>query len=956
MRGGFWDLTAVLAALAVVGVGVANLVAVAPPELAVRQAGVGLAGLVLVAALWRFRVRMLTVLGWACYLTAVVFLVAVEIVGVSANGATRWIGLGPLTFQPSELAKLGMLLVMAGVLGGGGPGTRHDGRRVALAVALALVPIALVTAQPDLSTGVLLVAVAVAMLVLGRVPPRLLLPMFAAGAVAAPLAIGLLRPHQVQRLGSFLVGSDQDPAGAGWTIQQARLTLGSGELVGPGQVRHDLLALYLPERDTDLAPASVVGQFGLVTLALVLVAMLVVVWRLALAARVPRTTHGSLVAGGLAVLFGVEVVVSTGGNLGLLPLAGVPFPLLSYGGTALLVHLAALGVALGLRRDGSRRRLWVPVGSARRRPRLVRVAAVAVTVALLAFGHYGWRLRADEGPALTVAAQEQITRCVRLPAPRGLITDRHGEPLATNADPATGQVTVLATPALLRAAPADLAALAAATNQPADALRAALDAQLPSTLAAPVAVLPAAAGAELDSRRLTGVMVVPLPRRAYPTGPLLGPLLGYTGVATPTETSRWPDLPVGEIVGRAGLEKQYDAVLRGINGQQCLYVDPHGVPVAPAQRVDPVPGANLRLAIDLGLQRVFADGLVAALRGLPRSVGAAVAMDPRNGQVLAMASVPAYDNTIYGPPVDAAALAAMGRAPGSPGIEHVSAVAVPPGSVFKLVMAAANQVHGALPAGRVVPTGGAYTYGNHVFHNWKAMGPMNLMDAIAWSNNVYFYKLAVALGPDKVIETARALGVGSRTGIDLPVESAGYLGTPSTVGERGLTWYGGSTVTLGIGQGYLTVTPLQVARWTAGVGTGHLVTPRLGLSTGTDSRTETALPPPALTPLPFADRLGPVREGMRATVTTGTARRLAGARVPAGAKTGTAQDGSLPDSSYDNWMTTTAPFQNPTIVMTAMVQGPGGAVNNAGAVVQRALEHYLARQAEIESTAPVRNP
>ena len=175
------------------------------------------------------------------------------------------------------------------------------------------------------------------------------------------------------------------------------------------------------------------------------------------------------------------------------------------------------------------------------------------------------------------------------------------------------------------------------------------------------------------------------------------------------------------------------------------------------------------------------------------------------------------------------------------------------------------------------------------------MGPMNLVQSIAWSNDVYFYKLANALGPGPIIDAARALGVGTPTGIDLPGESPGYLGTPESVAARGGTWYGGSTVILGIGQGYLQTTPLQNARWTAGVATGQLVTPRLGLATGTDESAYTALPVPAPTPVPFADALGPVRDGMRAVVTGGTGAGLSGLPAPVGAKTGTAQDGEPAD-------------------------------------------------------------
>ena len=126
-------------------------------------------------------------------------------------------------------------------------------------------------------------------------------------------------------------------------------------------------------------------------------AALLLVWRLALASRASRTPHGALVGGGLAVLLGVEVVVSVGANLGLLPLAGVPFPLVSYGGTALVVHLAALGVVLGVRRDSARRRLWAAPGRRNPRPRLVRLVRRALSIVLISFGVYGWRIRRPAG-------------------------------------------------------------------------------------------------------------------------------------------------------------------------------------------------------------------------------------------------------------------------------------------------------------------------------------------------------------------------------------------------------------------------------------------------------------------------------------------------------------------------------------------------------------------------------
>jgi cell division protein FtsI/penicillin-binding protein 2 len=316
-------------------------------------------------------------------------------------------------------------------------------------------------------------------------------------------------------------------------------------------------------------------------------------------------------------------------------------------------------------------------------------------------------------------------------------------------------------------------------------------------------------------------------------------------------------------------------------------------------------------------------------------------------------SAPSSDDNVYGPPVDVGALQAQSQAPGSPMLEHVTQGVAPPGSTFKLVMAAANQAHPVLGPRQVVPTGADFTYGGHVFHNWKPMGPMNLVQSIAISNDVYFYKLAVALGAETIIDTAQTLGVGQRTGIDLPGESAGYLGTPESVQAKGGAWYGGSTVILGIGQGELQVTPLQNARWTAAVSTGSLVTPRLGLAIAAQPGSYTALPAPAPTPLPNADQLAPVRDGMRGAVTGGTAVRLAGLPLAAGAKTGTAQDGGLPDGEYDNWISAAAPIDAPEIVMTAWVQGPGTGGNSATGVAADGLRYYIEHRADILATGPV---
>lgn len=925
--------------------GLLNLGAVGGPSSVRHQLAVVLVGAGLFLLLHRFRAASLPWLGWVCYALSVLLLVWVEAVGRTAYGAQRWVGVGPVSLQPSELAKLGLVLVLAHVLSS----SRSWPRRLVVALGLAAVPIGLVFLEPDLSTAMVLAAITVALLVLGRIPWRVIIGIAAAVAAAVPFAEQLLQPYQQARIQAFL-GHTDSASGPGWSILQAHIAVAWGGVTG--QAREPLtplLAQYLPQRETDLAFASLVQQWGIVGGAAAVLAAGLLVWRMAGASRHASTPTAALCAAGFAAMVSLEVVVSVATNLGLIPTAGVPFPLVSYGGTTAAVHLAALGIVLGIRVEADRRRLWLSAGWRRVHPRLVRLGATTVCAALVAMIGFAWHLQQTTGPELRQAGLDQMTRCVRIPAPRGVITDRHGTPLAVN----SSRADVWVVPALL--APRDRARLSALVARPRAVLQRALAGHR-HELTVKVASLPVAAGARVSRAGLDGVLVVPSPRRHYPYGALLGPVLGWSGIATPEDEARWPGLPSGEIVGRAGIERTYDPILRGVDGRVCVYVSPTGVPVAMGPTIPAVRGARLRLTLDLGLQRQLTANLATALRGFPGEprgdIGGAVVMHPGNGQVLALASLPSYDDNVFGPPIDQRALARLSHERGLPMLSKVTQVAAPPGSTFKLVIATADMVHPVLPPHLVVPTGGAWTLGDHTFHNWMSFGPQDLVQAIAWSNDVYFYKLAWALGPDAMTSTARRLGVGSETGIDLPGESAGYLGTPETVGRIGATWYAGSTVILGIGQGYITATPLQNARWTAGIATGALVTPHLGLAFESSPGRLTRLAWPGPHHLRFADKLGPVRDGMVAAATYGTASILGVLPVQAGAKTGSSEDPGSPNGAPDSWFCAVAPMRDPDVVATSFVRGGGHGVSTSGHVVLPTLQYFFAHRHGVLATAP----
>ena len=932
------DLLAIIAVAVLVAVGIAHLRTLGANSLAVHQAVAVVVGVLLLVVLRGLGAPHLRRLAWACYGLSNVLLAFVALFGSSDYGARRWIGYGSMTFQPSELAKVGLLLALAQVLGSAQPWWR----RLGLALVVAAVPIGLVVIEPDLSTTTVLAAMTLAMLILGRIPLLPLVGAIAAIGALAPFAEHLLHGYQLERLHAFLDGS-RGADGAGWTIQQAHIALAWGGTTGQShQPMHLLIAQYLPERETDLAFASLVEQRGIVAGIVVALAAAALVWRLAGAARHARTQPAGLAAAGFAALVGIEVLISIAANLGLLPTAGVPLPLVSYGGTAAAVHIAAVGLVLALRADAQTHELWVLPDWRRIHPRLVRASALGVTGALVAMVGFVWNLQQEDGASLRAAGLTQMTRCVNIPAARGEITDRHGTPLVRD----THQDRVWIVSALVSGSErARLADLIARPETVIDKLVAAS----PDSIMVDLGPVPRSVADRVKAAHLNGVIIAPDPGRKYPYGGMLAPILGWVGVATSADMKRWPDLPLGSIVGRAGLEQQYDSIVRGTDGRQCVYVDPSGVPVRMGPRVDPVRGHALRLALDLPLQMHLSAALAAGLRSgtAPADLGGAVVLDPRNGQVLAMASLPSYNANVFSPPIRDAALSRLYRRPGHPMLEHVTQAMAPPGSTFKLVVAAANMAHPVLPPQEIVPTGGEWTLDGHTFHNWSALPPQNLPQAIAWSNDVYFYKLAWQLGPAVIARVAHQLGVGRRTGIDLPGESAGYLGTPKSEGDQ---WYPGSTVLMGIGQGYTSVTPLQDAVWTSGVATGSVVTPHLAIDYRTHGG-QAALTWPSPRRLPFAGKLGPVRDGMRQVVTDGTALLLQQLPVPAGAKTGTAEDPTAPGAATDSWMSAVAPFhpfgnRPPVVEATAYVHGGDGHAT-ATDIVYAALSYFFAHERAI---------
>ena len=556
-------------------------------------------------------------------------------------------------------------------------------------------------------------------------------------------------------------------------------------------------------------------------------------WRWPAGRPARRTARSS--AGGLAILLGLETVVSVGGNLGLLPLAGVPFPLVSYGGTALVVHLAAIGVVLSVRQDGARRRLWAVPRWRNPRPRLVRLAAVALSVLLLSFGLYGWRLQTTQGEALRGVAQadDPLHPAARLPgfdhrpARRTARRERRGRrrrggPGARDPRPAarTGRRTSTGWRSSPGRPPADLGAQ----------LRAAAG----TTLSLVVAEVPRAIGDAVTAAAIPGVLVVAEPRRTYPQGALLGPVLGFAGVATPDDEKRWPGLPPGEIVGRAGLEQEYDAVLRGIDGRQCVYVDPTGRPRR--ARRPAAPGSRRRPA---ALPR---PGAAAAPGRRPRRGPARAAPAGRQGRRGRRDGSPDRADPRHGerPVVRRQRVRAAGRrrgaeAPGR-GAGFTDARARDPGGRAARLDVQARHGRGQPgPPGARAPPGRPHRGRLHLRRPRLPQLEADGADGPGAVDRHLQRRLLLQARrrarPGRRSSTPpRRSGWGSAPASTFPASPPGTSAPRSRSEAKGGAWYGGSTVILGIGQGELQVTPLQNARWTAAVSTGNLVTPRLGLA------------------------------------------------------------------------------------------------------------------------------
>jgi len=455
----------------------------------------------------------------------------------------------------------------------------------------------------------------------------------------------------------------------------------------------------------------------------------------------------------------------------------------------------------------------------------------------------------------------------------------------------------------------------------------------------------------------TAVILDEKPVRQYETLPSIGHIIGYVGQVSPDDINQgYSSL---DVIGKNGLEKAYESQLRGTFGIQEVAVDSHGRfvhEVASNNNQEPVAGKSLRLSVDRELQDQVAAAVSAAMQKRneqypdTKTLGATVIlMEPATGLVRALVSLPSYDNNLFAQGISQADYTAINDDPAKPLFNRATNGLYPPGSTIKPLVASGALHNRVVSPAFSIDTPTAITVGSFSFPDWKDHGVTTIRTAIAESNNIFFYMLGggwqnvKGLGFDRLIDTLHTFGLEDTTGIDIGNESAGFLLSSAWKKEqKGEPIYLGDVYHLAIGQGDVLVTPIQMAVATAAIANnGNLLEPHLA-EAFVDAKNGNAetINPTVRRVLPYdSATLQIVREGMRQAVTAGSSRPLGVLREAVAGKTGTAQFGSQ-DRTHA-WFTGFAPFDNPQIVITVLVEGGGGSYDVAIPLAEEALRAYF---------------
>jgi penicillin-binding protein 2 len=476
---------------------------------------------------------------------------------------------------------------------------------------------------------------------------------------------------------------------------------------------------------------------------------------------------------------------------------------------------------------------------------------------------------------------------------------------------------------------------------------------------------------------LPGVQILVESIRRYPQGAAVADVLGYMGRVDEEDYAALKDKGyiASDRIGKAGVEAAYEGYLRGVPGRKEIEKDASGREIRVLAEDAPKPGNDLVLSIDLDLQKKAQEFVTQAAHG---GQGAAVVMDVHTGEVLALVSLPTYDNNIFSGKIDEARLQQYLDDPKKPLVNHALSEQYAPGSIFKQITGAAALQEGVASPSTTITSTGAIQVPNeydpsvvYTFKDWRALGTLNFYGGVAMSSDVYFYYLAGGyhaygnnfngLGIERLARYARQFGLGRPTGIDIAGEADGIVPDPDwkkrTFGDD---WFLGDTYNMGIGQGFLAVTPVQMVRVTAAVANGGTLLRPHVLREVRDAKGNVVVPPGPRVEGNVGvsdENLAIMREAMRQAVSWGSASQGAVRDVSVAGKTGTAEFGPrFADGSYEThaWFSGFAPADDPQIAITVFLERGVGAID-AAPLAARILDYYFHRpqqRAQSDAAAP----
>jgi len=580
---------------------------------------------------------------------------------------------------------------------------------------------------------------------------------------------------------------------------------------------------------------------------------------------------------------------------------------------------------------------------------------LALMLALIAL-RAGW-FQVVRGADYAAVAEDNRSRVAWIPAERGVMYDRRGKPLVRNMPDFSASLTLADLPKEPGARHDAIVRIARILEMPPEEIEVRLE-EFKRYPGAAIVIgenigHDKAVRIEIEGATTPGIALETGMRREYLNEGVktLSHVLGYQGRIAETELAAAPaSYRPSDFIGKTGLEKTYEELLRGTSGKRRIEVDARGREKNVIADDKPVDGKNLVLTIDAGLQAETERILTETLGKRGKTRASVVAMDPRNGDVLALVSMPGFDANLFAQGIKTEEYKTLIEDEDRPLFPRAISGGLPSGSTFKPVVAAAALDEGIITPDTSVLSTGGLRYGAWFFPDWKAggHGSTNVTKAIAESVNTFFYTIGggtesfKGLGLEKMMDYARKFRFGSVLGIDLPGEAAGFL--PSKEWKKrtqNAQWYIGDTYHIAIGQGEIVVTPLQIAEMTAAFANdGTLMTPRLVQAvTGADGARETRQPIVLAKQVVSKNAIDVVRRGMRQTVTAGSARYLGDLPVAVAGKTGPAPWNSKKENHA--WFTSFAPYEKPEIVVTVVVEEGGEGSSIASPIAKEIYKYYF---------------